>query len=577
MIDGKHINILTGVLVVLAVIFVAVFMVSPDTFGITAKERAVTYSSLFDEDTVTEIDITISEETLADILENPLATEYHMCDVTINGVTYPAVGIRTKGMTSLNQVASSNSDRYSFKLKADAYVGDQTFAGLQEFVINNVFQDATYMKEYLSYDLMNYIGVPTPLVTYATISINGEPFGLYVMIEAVEEDFAERNFGLNYGHLYKPETMNNMGDGNMNGQGGGMPDMTNMSPDTMPEFTNTSRQQFGEFPQMNTEAAEGRQQRDMGGGFGGAGFGGSGGGADLVYTDDELSSYSQIFDNTIFSKTKDSDKQRVVTALKNLNAGTDLETYVNVDEVLRYFAANTALVNLDSYAGNMKHNYYLYEDGNGQISILPWDFNLAFGAFQSGTASASVNFPIDTPVSGVSLDERPLIGVLLQNPEYLELYHSYLQEIADGYFASGYYAEKIAELDALIGEYVKNDATAFYTYDEYKKAIAALELFGELRSESIQGQLDGTIPSTESGQSENSAALVDASELNMNDMGSMGGGGGMGQDRTGAANVSSMNFGQNMSSSASFDMSGMNRNDMGFMGNNRNMDGAFPF
>ncbi|MDV0442701.1 CotH kinase family protein [Methanorbis rubei] len=534
MIDAKYINLITILCVVAAAVLVGVLMFAPDLLGITEKERTVTYASMFDEDTITEINIVISDDQWNDILTNPLAEEYHRCDIVINGVTYPSVGIRTKGLTSLSQVASSDSDRYSFKLKADEYVNDQSFAGLSEFVINNVIQDATYMKEYLSYDLMAYMGVPTPLVTYANISINGEPFGLYVMIESVEDDFASRVFGVNYGNLYKPESMDNVGGGGFGGGGerpegmesfGGMGDapagmeMGNVDPAAM---TPSSRQQNGtttfEFSERNRNMVPG----NMGG------FGGNGGGADLIYTDDSIESYAHIFNNTVLKKTKTADKQRVVTALKHLNEGTDLETYVDVDEVLRYFAANTALVNLDSYVSNLKHNYYLYEDGKGQISILPWDFNLAFGAFQSGSATSSVNFPIDTPVTGVSLEDRPLIGKLLEVPEYKERYHQYLQEILDGYFASGYFAAKIDSLNDLISPSVEADPTAFYSYAEYQKAIEALKLFGELRAESIAGQLDESIPSTDAGQTENPSALIDASGLNMNDMGSMGGGGGAG-------------------------------------------------
>jgi len=51
--------------------------------------------------------------------------------------------------------------------------------------------------------------------------------------------------------------------------------------------------------------------------------------------------------------------------------------------MLRYFAVNTALVNLDSYQGNMKHNYYLYGE-DGVFSIIPWDYNMAFGGFGVG-------------------------------------------------------------------------------------------------------------------------------------------------------------------------------------------------
>ncbi len=132
-----------------------------------------------------------------------------------------------------------------------------------------------------------------------------------------------------------------------------------------------------------------------------------------------------------------------------LNNGTDLETNVDVEEVLMYFAAQTVVVNLDSYVSNMGHNYYLYEN-DGQISILPWDYILAFGGFQSGSASKVVNFPIDTPVLGVSLEERPLLGKLLEVPEYFEKYHEYLQEIVNGYFDDGKFEQKVDTLNNLL-------------------------------------------------------------------------------------------------------------------------------
>ena len=69
--------------------------------------------------------------------------------------------------------------------------------------------------------------------------------------------------------------------------------------------------------------------------------------------------------------------------LDAINNGGDIEKYIDVDEMLRYFAVNTALVNLDSYQGNMKHNYYLYEQ-NGVFSIIPWDYNMSFGGFGAG-------------------------------------------------------------------------------------------------------------------------------------------------------------------------------------------------
>ena len=515
----KHINTITIFLIAGAVLFTCMLMFNPAVLGIAAKDTLYE-STLFDKDGITTVNITISDENWADMLENPLEEEFHICDITVNGETYDSVGIRTKGMTSLSSVARSDSDRYSFKIKADEYVSGQSFDGLDEFVLNNLYQDATYMKEYLSYEMMDHIGVDTPLYSYAAVYINGEYFGLYLMVEALEEDFLDRVYGADYGELYKPEsTSGEMGDRTTGEEGDRMQEMPggNM---TQMDFGNRT------MPDVNITEMTGQMEQMGGGGGGFGGMSASGGGADLVYTDDDLDSYTQIFDNAV-TDVKKSDEKRVVTALKSLNEGTDLETYADVDEVLRYFAANTALVNLDSYVSSMKHNYYLYEK-DGQISILPWDFNLAFGAYGTSGASDAVNFPIDTPVaSGVSLEDRPLIGVLLEDGEYTEPYHAYLKRIATEFYGDSF-TERIAAIDALIGNYVASDPTAFYTYDEYKTAIVTLAEYGDLRAESILGQLDGTIPSTEEGQSENADLLVDVSGLNFSAMGSMGGGMGRG-------------------------------------------------
>ena len=584
----KYINIITIVLVVLAVIFLGVFMFAPEALGIS--QAGTSYTKYFDPDKVTTVNLTISDENWQDMLENPTAEEWHTANVEINGDKYEGIAIRTKGMTSLSQVASSDSDRYSFKLKADEYIGGQSFAGLNKFVLNNNYQDPTYMREYLSYDLLTEMGVPTPLYAYAAVYINGEYWGLYLMIEEVEDDFLLRNYGSAYGELYKPETMNfgggrddkekgmqmpeGFGDEELakfaemtdeerealmqqfmqkdaEGQRNFMqdfrnaenqtesetnspdmqnmqtpPDMQNMqaSPDMQNMQNPPDMQNMQNPPDMqNMPTGSGKDSKDgQGGSHGGGpgGFGGSGGGADLVYTDDEYDSYSTIFDNAVFDGVKNADKQRVIAALKNLKEGIDLETYIDVDEVLRYFAVNTALVNLDSYVSSLKHNYYLYED-DGKLSMIPWDWNLSFGAFQTSTSGA-VNFPIDTPVtSGIELSERPMIGSLLAVDSYKETYHKYLSEICD--YMENTMLNRIDEIDALISPYVKTDPTAFYTYEEYESGVSNLKKYITLRVESMRGQLNGTIPSTWDGQSTDSSALIETGDLVIS--GGMGGGG----------------------------------------------------
>lgn len=486
---------------------------------------------------IISLEIIADEETWQSMLDNAEAEEYIKVDVIVNGTRFNDVGIRPKGNSSLREVASSDSDRFSFRLKFDKYVEGQTCFGLDTFVVNNMTGDASYMKEYISYDMMKTIGVDTPYFGFANISVNDNPWGLYLAVELYNDSYEERVFDTTSGMLY------NVKMSDMDGEG--MRDFGNFTPDAnasasmettdenkQTDSNSTERPEVGTPPEGPTGSdvsggdgkvggfPEGGFNPGMAGGFGGMGAGNSGG--SLKYTDDNPDSYSAIFDNVVGDEDETAN-QRVITALKALSEGNDLETYFDVDAILRYFAAHNFVVNLDSYSSSMAQNYYLYER-EGQLTLLPWDYNLAWGGFQSGEASSVVNFPIDTPVSGVEMSERPMLEKLLENDAYMETYHTYLQELIDAYFKDGKFEVKVKEIDALITEYVKADATAFYTYDDYQKAVSALITLGNLRSESVQGQLDGTVPSTTATQAENKDALIDASQLNLNDLGSMMGG-----------------------------------------------------
>lgn len=509
MIQSRRINVIVAISVLLSLI-VSIFLV---VMGNIQKEDKDTRteplyaSKLFGTDIIS-VEIIADEDEWQKMLENAMNEEFIMADVIVNGTKFEKVGIRPKGNSSLSQVAQSDSQRYSFRLQFDKYVKGQTCFGLTSFVVNNMLGDNTYMKEYISYDLMKEIGVDAPYFGFSDISVNGKDWGLYLAVELYNDSYEQRVFGDAMGMLYNVKSMD-MGGNNADGNAGRMPGAVS---DGAPPGEAPGRVP-GEVP--DRDGVEGRQPGGMGG------VRGSNGGS-LEYTDDNASSYSAIFNNVV-GKGTEADYKRVIEALKVLNEGRDLGEYFDVDQILRYLAAHTIVVNLDSYSSSMAQNYYIYEKG-GKLTVLPWDYNLSWGGFQSVNASDVINFPIDTPVSGVEMSSRPLIEKLFENEEYLSSYHEYLQELVDEYFADGRFEAKINEISALIDEYVKNDATAFCTYEQYKTAVSSFNLLGRLRGESVQGQLDGTIASTASGQEEDPGTLISAGDLKLSDLGSMMGG-----------------------------------------------------
>lgn len=564
MIDNKHIGKIILSVTALALAALLVFML---VFGQTTQAAAsgisMAYeSSLFSTDSIINVDISISDSDWEDLLENAISEEYYSCDVTVNGTEYKNVGFRAKGNTSLSMVASSDSDRYSFKISFDEYVDGQNCDGLSKLVLNNNYSDATMMKEAICYDMFAFLGADASLYNYAKVSINGEYYGIYLALEPVEESFAMRNYGTNYGELYKPDSMELGGPGKMKDWDGEMPDFTGEKPDftsdadgamkkpsgnppQMPSETDSTDKSSGQPTQMpngedmpsppdRTSDSDSEKNDNKGGDMGGTDFGmGSGSGASLNYTDDSLDSYEAIWEGSVFNTT-DKDHRRVVKALKNIcSDDTDNKTlaeYMDVDNVLRYMAVQTFVVNLDSLSGNMAHNYYLYES-DSKLNIIPWDYNLAFGGFQSQDASDVINFPIDTPFSsGVSTEDRQFFLSLLENEEYLEQYHEYLRQLTDEYVGGGIFENTVSRITSQIDDLVESDPTSFYSYTEYKSAVEMLKETVSLRAESISGQLDGKIPSTRSGQESDTSALIDSSSIDLNVMGVMNAGGGGGKE-----------------------------------------------
>lgn len=506
----KHIDRICCAALLLALVLTALF-VNGESFGLQKASTAMAYeTALFDISKVHTINIIMDD--WDEFTANCKSEEYYACTVVIDGETFKNVAIRGKGNTSLSQVTN---DRYSYKIEFDHYTDALTYHGLDKLCLNNIIQDNTYMKDYLCYQMMQQMGVAAPLCSYAYLTVNGEDWGLYLAVEAVEESFLQRSYGSDYGELYKPDSTE-MGGGRGNGEDFTMPDTAENAAENTAESTaadTTAGFPNGQMPDGFSGGAP-----DMGGGN----FAGGSGSADVLlqYIDDDPDSYSNIFDNAKTS-CSEADKARLIAALKTLS-GEDASSAVDVDMVIRYFVAHNFVLNFDSYTGSMIHNYYLYEKG-GQLQMIPWDYNLAFGGFQSsGGATALVNYPIDTPVSGGSIDERPMLAWIFASEEYTALYHQYFAEFIAEYFDSGYFSDMMDSVKTMIGPYVQQDPTKFCTYEEFETGIDTLKAFCLLRAESISAQLSGAIGSTSDTQDE--ATLIDAGSLQVSDMGSMGGG-----------------------------------------------------
>lgn len=482
------------------------YEINSDTQG---KAKEGTYAKLFNKETIQDVKISIDENNWNYLLQNAIDKPTVLASsVSIGDDTVKYVGIKTKGNLTLKEVWNSSSDRFSFTINFgkyintnNGYIDKQNLYGLRKVALNNIYGDATVMKEYLSYELMTKMGIPTPEYSLINLYINDEFYGVYMMVESIDSSLTQRTLGEKSDYLVKPES-----------SGGDL-----IYDNSLDEYINDDGEfDFSSIIYDNSE--------------------------NIIYHNDKsnpLYKYNGLWENdedtfedivdmlpTIFKWMK------TLNELNNTNnPNTDdyklaLEEIIDVDSLIRYFAVNTYLVNLDSYQSEKMQNYALYINETGRATIIPWDYNYSFGVYGLGSASDVINFDIYNPVINTTLKDRPLLNVILQNDEYKDLYEKYLNDItiiaseggttSDGdTYEENNFATILNKYNKLLNNIYGNDPTAFYTLDEYNKATTSLKELIEQRSEAVLNQLNGN----------NEKVTTD---INLRDMGESVGG--MGND-----------------------------------------------
>ncbi len=391
--------------------------------------------TVFETGSVESIYITLAAEDWQDIIDNAEDKEDHTASVTYKDVTLENIAFRTKGNSTLSHVAtiqegSTGYSRFSFKIDTNEYISGQKLLNVKKLNFNNNYNDPSYMRETISYNVMRELGLAAPKTSFVNLYINDELHGLYTMVEQVNDEFLEENFSNSSGDLYKPDDADNEGLV----------------------------------------------------------------GHDLVWIDAAYASYTAVELKTNEDTTENT---ALMSFLYEINNGSDYNSVLDSDAMLRYLAASTVMSNLDSYQGTLSHNYYLYEQ-DGLFSIIPWDFNESFGTFTMGCGDVTELY-IDEPTQG-ALSERPLIAALLSSDENLETYHAYISAlINEGGLDPAVISEEINAFEVLISTSVANDPSAFYSHSQFESGLVELLSFATDRAENVQQQLNGSAASSGDG------------------------------------------------------------------------------
>ena len=120
-------------------------------------------------------------------------------DLTVDGTEYGPVGVRLKGNGSFEPI----NKKPSFRLKLDRDQEGLLIDGERRILLHNFHWDAGRVSEYLAYGFFREVGLPAPRVGYAEVTVSGEPYGFYSVIEDMDERFLARWWDDNDGNLYE--------------------------------------------------------------------------------------------------------------------------------------------------------------------------------------------------------------------------------------------------------------------------------------------------------------------------------------------------------------------------------------
>lgn len=394
------------------------------TFGLFLTFHFLPAQGLYDLDHIPEIRITFEEsnwEQILDSLKMDGTKQRLLATVSVDGQTFTDVGVRYKGNSSYNNPKSKGVRKLPFNLKADYINKDQKFPGGYERIkLSNVFQDASYTREVLSYEIARKY-MPAPLCNFAKLYVNDEYIGLYNNTQAEDDVFLEEYFGSSKSTFFKCD----------------------------PEYQLLRQLEARDCP-MGDKAS-------------------------LMFIGEDPECYEGWYE--LESKKKSGWNELIALTATLKDYPDKIGNMVNVDMVLWMHAFNNVLVNLDSYTGRLCHNYYLFKTPDGLFTPLVWDMNISLGGFRyDGLKKGALTNEELQRFSMFSHyktrnPKRPLITNLLANPLYRKIYVGHCKTIMEENFANGKYMELAKQVQSTIDTEVQNDPNKLYSYELFKENL----------------------------------------------------------------------------------------------------------
>ena len=170
-------------------VLAATFALAIAARGVASAQTTPTSDDFFNPLVLHRIDLLMNSKDWEKLKANYLTNEYYPANLKWNTTTVYNVGIRSRGLGSRSQT------KPGLRVDIDRYSAKQTFLGLKSFILDNLWQDASGMKEAVSMRLYTRLTLPAPRETFARLYINNVYQGLYGVVESIDKDFLKRVYG----------------------------------------------------------------------------------------------------------------------------------------------------------------------------------------------------------------------------------------------------------------------------------------------------------------------------------------------------------------------------------------------
>jgi spore coat protein CotH len=169
---------------------------TPGNPAATATSPSSGRAPIFDPLLLHEARLELDPSAWQALRDNYLSNQYYAANLSVDGVAVAQVGIRSRGS------GSRSEQKPGLKVDFNRYVAGQEYYGYKSLVIRNFTQDPSMLRERLAFLVFEAMGIPSPYNSFARLTVNGEYWGLFALVEPVSKPFLKSRLGEESGTLY---------------------------------------------------------------------------------------------------------------------------------------------------------------------------------------------------------------------------------------------------------------------------------------------------------------------------------------------------------------------------------------